>query len=58
MVKQAKQVIVVSDSSKLGLITPSLICPIEDVDILVTDEAAPDEAVEKFERRGIKIIRA
>jgi DeoR family transcriptional regulator, aga operon transcriptional repressor len=58
MVKQAKQVIVVSDSSKLGLITPSLICPIEDVDILVTDAAAPEEVVEKFGRSGIKVIRA
>ena len=58
MVKQAKQVIVVADSSKLGVVTPSLICPIEDVDVLVTDEGATDEALADFEKRGIKVIRA
>ena len=58
MVKQAKQVIVVADSSKLGVVTPSLICPIEDVDILVTDTGASDEAVAGFTERGIKVIRA
>jgi len=57
MVKQAKQVIVVADSSKLGVITPSLICPIEDVHVLVTDEGASEGAVAGFVRRGIKVIR-
>jgi DeoR family transcriptional regulator of aga operon len=58
MVKQAKQIIVVADSSKLGVVTPSLICPIEDVDVLVTDAGASDEAVARFALRGIKVIRA
>jgi DeoR/GlpR family transcriptional regulator of sugar metabolism len=35
-----------------------LICPIEDVDVLVTDEGAPEQAVAEFSRRGIKVIRA
>jgi DeoR family transcriptional regulator of aga operon len=58
MVKQARQVIVVADSSKLGVVTPSLICPIEDVDILVTDEGADQKATAEFTRRGTKVIRA
>src|SRR5258706_15392440 len=37
MVKQAKQVIVVADSSKIGVVTPALVCLIEDVAVLVTD---------------------
>jgi DeoR family transcriptional regulator of aga operon len=57
MVKQAKQVIVVADSSKLGIVTPSLICPIEDVDVLVTDAGASDEVVASFTRIGIRVIR-
>jgi DeoR family transcriptional regulator of aga operon len=57
MVKQAKQVIVVADSSKLGVVTPSLICPIEDVDVLVTDAGASDEMAEAFTRNGIRVIR-
>src|SRR6204780_59262 len=57
MVKQAKQVIVVADSSKLGIVTPSLICPIEDVDVLVTDAGASDEMVEAFTRKQIRVIQ-
>ncbi|MGA8432085.1 MAG: DeoR/GlpR family DNA-binding transcription regulator [Candidatus Sulfotelmatobacter sp.] len=57
MVKQAKQIIVVADSSKLGVVTPSLICPIDDVDVLVTDAGASDEVVEAFTQKEIKVIR-
>jgi DeoR family transcriptional regulator of aga operon len=58
MVKQAKQVIVVADSSKLGVIKPSLVCPIEDVHVLVTDTGAADETTEAFAKRNIKVICA
>jgi DeoR family transcriptional regulator, aga operon transcriptional repressor len=57
MVKQARQVIVVADSSKLGTVTPCLICPIEDVDVLVTDAGASDEMVAAFNQKEIKVIR-
>jgi DeoR family transcriptional regulator, aga operon transcriptional repressor len=57
MVKQAKEVIVVADSSKLGVVTASLICPIEDVDVLVTDAGATEEMVAKFTGPGVRVIR-
>jgi len=57
MVKQAKEVVVVADSSKLGVVTPSLICPIADVHTLVTDAGAGDEMAETFTAKGIKVIR-
>ena len=57
MVKHAKQVIVVADSSKLGVVTPSLICPVEDIDVLVTDVGASDELVTAFERKDIRVLR-
>lgn len=58
MVKQAKRVIVVADSSKLGVVTASLICPITDVDVLVTDAGASDEMLAGFLSRNIQVIRA
>jgi len=58
MVKQAKQVIVVADSTKLGVVTASLICPITDVDVLVTDAGVTEEMAAAFVRSGIKVIRA
>ena len=58
MVKQAKQVIVVADSSKLGVVTPSLICPIEDVHVIVTDAGASENDLAPFKSRGIRVIRS
>jgi DeoR family transcriptional regulator of aga operon len=58
MVKQAKQVIVVADSTKLGVVTASLICPITDVDVLVTDAGVSEEVITPFTRNGIKVILA
>jgi len=57
MVKQAKQVIVVADSSKLAVVTSALICPIEDVDVLVTDAGASDEMVAAFTGKQMRVIR-
>jgi DeoR family transcriptional regulator of aga operon len=58
MIKQAKAVIVAADSSKLGKVSPAFICPANEVQILITDHAAPAEMVAQFERQGIKVIRA
>src|SRR5208337_4781061 len=43
MLKQAKQVIVAADSSKLGKVSPAFICPISEVNILITNLGAPAE---------------
>jgi DeoR family transcriptional regulator, aga operon transcriptional repressor len=58
MIKQAKQIIVVADSSKLGKVSPAFICPLSDVHILVTDTGATDQAIEPFTNLGIQVIRA
>ena len=43
MVARAKRVVVIADSSKLGGHAFARICPIERVNILVTDAGASDE---------------
>src|SRR5208283_91618 len=58
MLKQAKQVIVATDSSKLGKISPAFICPTNDIHILITDTGATPVALAPFERQGIRVIRA
>ena len=58
MLKQSKQVIVVTDASKLGKVSPAFICQVSEMNILITDTGAPSEALAPFERRGIRIIRA
>jgi DeoR family transcriptional regulator, aga operon transcriptional repressor len=57
MLRQAKQVIVVADSSKISQVSASLICPISDIHILITDTGASDRAADEFKDRGIQVIR-
>jgi len=57
MVEQAKEVIVVADSSKLGVISPALVCTTERIKILVTDTGATDEAAAGFLERGIQVLK-
>jgi len=57
MIQQAKQTIVVADSSKIGMVTPALICPISDIHLLVTDTRATDKAIAPFLERGIEVRR-
>lgn len=56
MLKQAKQVIVVADSSKLGKVSPALICPITEIHILITNTGTSAAALAPFERQGIQVV--
>ncbi len=56
MVRQSKEVIVVADSSKIGMVSPALICPAGDIDVLVTDSGIAPDALEGFCSRGIRVI--
>lgn len=57
MIRQAKKVIVVTDSSKLGAVTPALVCPISDIHMLITDSRASDKTIALFTERGIDVKR-
>ena len=57
MINQSKQTIVVADSSKIGIVTPALICPISNVHVLITDTRASDKAIAPFLQRGIEVQR-
>jgi DeoR family transcriptional regulator of aga operon len=56
MVRQAKQVIVVADSSKIAMVSPALICPVADIDILVTDSGIAPGALEGFRANGVQVL--
>src|SRR5579863_4456 len=57
MIQQSKQIVVVADSTKIGMVTPSLICPITDVNVLITDKSASDKSIAPFVERGIDVQR-
>jgi DeoR/GlpR family transcriptional regulator of sugar metabolism len=54
--ERATRVVVAADSGKLGGRAFARICAAELVDTLVTDTAAPPEAVRPFEEAGIRVI--
>jgi DeoR family transcriptional regulator of aga operon len=56
MVRQAKQVIVVADSSKVAMVSPALICPVTDIDILITDSGITADALAGFRANGIEVL--
>lgn len=58
MSRRAKQVIVVADSSKIGMVSPAVICAADHIDILITDDGISDDAIETFKRCNIHVIIA
>jgi DeoR family transcriptional regulator of aga operon len=58
MLRQARKVVVVADSSKFGVVSPAAICPIEQVHTLVTDVDAPEAFVAALRQRGVEVLLA
>src|SRR5215213_5166543 len=58
MMRQARQKIVVADHRKLGAIGSALICPVHDIDILITDKGVSDDDIAPFISKGIDVHRA
>ena len=57
MIHQAKMKIAVADSTKLGMVTPAFVCPISEINMLITDSRATDKAIAPFAARGIEVRR-
>ena len=58
LVSHSKRKIAVTDRSKLGAVSNWLLCQTKEIDCLITDSGATDEAIAPFERLGIEVIRA
>jgi DeoR family transcriptional regulator of aga operon len=56
MARQAREVVVVADSSKVGMVSPAVICPLREIDILITDDGISDEAVKAFSASNVKVM--
>lgn len=56
MVRQTRQVIVVADSSKLGLVSAAIICPLSSVHTLVTDAGLSPAKRRQIEKLGVRVI--
>ena len=56
MTRRAKQVIVVADSSKVGMVSPAVICSAADIDVLITDDGISDDAMKAFTQCGVRVV--
>lgn len=56
MVKQAREVIVVADSSKMGMVSPSVICGPRAIHLLITDDGIEPETAAALSASGIKVM--
>lgn len=58
LMRAARQIIVVADSSKIGRVGLTTVLPIEEAHTLITDDGAPPEFVSAVRERGLEVILA
>lgn len=56
MARQARQIVVVADSSKMGLVSPAVVCQPKEIDLLITDNGISEEAAAAFAVAGVKVL--
>jgi len=49
-------VVVVADSSKVDMVSPSVICSAKEIDVLITDDGIAADAVERMTARGVRVV--
>jgi DeoR/GlpR family transcriptional regulator of sugar metabolism len=58
MAERAGRVIVLADSARLGSRAFEQVCPVGDIDVLVTDDAVPDGLVQQFAAERVEVVPA
>lgn len=58
LIERVDRVIVLADSTKLGTRSAYRFADVKDVDILVTDIAAPPDLIARFESQGVRVLIA
>ncbi|QIL91254.1 DeoR family transcriptional regulator [Microbulbifer sp. SH-1] len=55
LLRQAEQLIILADSSKLDKRSKFILCPLDQVDLLITDSKADPAIIKKLEKRGVNV---
>ena len=58
VIDNARTVVVVADHSKFGVRASCNVCPLEEIDILITDDKAPSELLKKIRKKGVTVMVA
>ena len=54
----SEKIVLVSDSSKFGMVNPSYFGDIQDIDTIITDEGIPKEYLKICDSLGVEVIIA
>ncbi len=57
-VASARRCVVLADSSKLGRVAVASVCPVDRIDVLITDDGAPAETLERLRERDVEVLVA
>ncbi len=57
MITAAERVIFCLDHSKFGRRLVSFLCPLDEIDVVVTDRLAPEPLLAGLRERGIEVVR-
>jgi hypothetical protein len=58
LIENARQAVVLADSSKLGIRAMNNVCGLQEIDAVVTDSKAPRQIVRALEQAGVRVILA
>lgn len=58
LIKNAREAIVLTDSSKIGARAMNNVCTLQDIDIVITDNKVSKQTVKALEQAGVKVIIA
>ncbi|GAB3556578.1 DeoR/GlpR family DNA-binding transcription regulator [Spelaeicoccus albus] len=56
LIRRAKMSVVLADATKIERVALAQVCPMSAVDVLITDERAPQEAVDRIRHEGCRVI--
>ncbi len=58
MLNRAERIIAVADYSKFGVVALNDICPLDRIDVLVTDWSVPAKVISEYRSTGLHVIVA
>jgi DeoR/GlpR family transcriptional regulator of sugar metabolism len=58
MIEHSDELIIVADHSKIERVSLLPVCPLEMISLLITDDKAPMECVDRLRSLGVKVIQA
>lgn len=58
LIRQAAETVVLASREKLGAASPFLVAPLTEIDMLVVEEALPEDLLSPFRQRGLAVIQA